>query len=146
MLAQEILTWFARSFFFVHERVGSRHETNASICLLTLQAHISSGHAELAGLSNLCPFSSSWTRERGSTPGYGVLPPLKISQQVTPNDHCMVKEQHLDCTVFKSLIEVALSNCTLTTSVLSEKTPSCRLSGAIHLTGSFTADPFPCRK
>ena len=41
----------------------------------------------------------------------------------------------------------SMYQCQLTTSVFSEKIPSCRLSSAIHLMGSRTAvSSRPCRK
>ena len=61
----------------------------------------------------------------------------------SPNRWCQkTTVQHNERTTFSAAwstsFKLPLSYCcTLTTSVLSEKTPSCRLSGAIHLTGSF---------
>ena len=49
--------------------------------------YISSVHVVLEGFSSHCPASKNLTREKGSTPGYGVRPRLNISQHVTPNDH-----------------------------------------------------------
>ena len=56
------------------------------VCVMHL-SYMSSEHAALSGLSNLCPFFRSLGRVTGSTPGYGILPPVKSSQHVTPYDH-----------------------------------------------------------
>jgi len=51
--------------------------------------------AAFKGLSSLCPFSRSWASDRGSTPAYGAFPPLKISQQVIPNDHYIAYKERI---------------------------------------------------
>ena len=58
------------------------------VCVYVMHlSYMSSEHAALSGLSNLCPFFKSLGRVTGSTPGYGILPPVKSSQHVTPYDH-----------------------------------------------------------
>ena len=67
------------------------YNTHARTLSYTVQCdYISSEQASLSGLSS--HLSSSLIRgiaEEG-TPGYGVTPPVNISQQVTPNDHYTV--------------------------------------------------------
>ena len=39
------------------------------------------------GISNRCPCNNNFDIANGFIPPNGSLPPLNISQQVTPNDH-----------------------------------------------------------
>ena len=50
--------------------------------------HIFLEQAALEGFSSRCPFSSNFIRDMGSIAGYGVFPPVNISQHVTPKAHC----------------------------------------------------------
>lgn len=57
-------------------------------------SYISSAQAALVGFSNRYPSSSNLKRFIGFIDACGVLPPLKISQHVTPNAHCMERFTH----------------------------------------------------
>ena len=48
---------------------------------------MSSEHAALFGSSSRCPFSNNRGNAMALSPPYGILPPLNISQHVTPKDH-----------------------------------------------------------
>ena len=53
--------------------------------------YISGEHAVLSGYSKWCPSFSIRSSVGGSRAGYGVLPTVKISQHVTPYDHCITE-------------------------------------------------------
>ena len=95
--------------------------------------------AELSGSSSLSPFLSILAMLSGCSPPYGSLPPLNISQQVTPNDHCIQP-------LVTAVLLIVILACQLTTSVFSVKMASSKLSMAIHLIGSFTGASLPCLK
>ena len=59
---------------------------------VTGQTHICFEQAALLGISRRYPCWSRSGRTWASTPGYGFLPPLNISHIVTPNDHCLNRE------------------------------------------------------
>ena len=52
-----------------------------------LATYTSEEQAELSGGSILSPHLNILTMLNGCSPPYGTLPPLNISQHVTPNDH-----------------------------------------------------------
>ena len=55
--------------------------------VLYWHTYISLEHAALSGGSILSPSFSNFGRLNGDSPPYGILPPLNISQHVTPNAH-----------------------------------------------------------
>ena len=59
--------------------------TSLTIIIIILNTYMSDG--QRSGLSSLSPFFNVFITSALSTPGYGILPREKISQQVTPYDH-----------------------------------------------------------
>jgi len=63
--------------------------------MLTLSlwwTYTSALQAAFGGFSSLCPPSNIFRSDMGSTAGYGILPAMNISQDVTPKAHC---ERHI---------------------------------------------------
>ena len=57
---------------------------------MSIATYISWEQAALSGASILSPSFSIFGRLNGDSPPYGILPPLNISQHVTPNAHYMM--------------------------------------------------------
>ncbi len=58
-----------------------------------LKTHISVVQAAFTGFFILYPLSNWCEISKGWISGYGILPPLKTSQHVTPKDHCSMVNQ-----------------------------------------------------
>ena len=105
--------------------------------------YISSEQAWLFGLSIRWPPRSSVRKLMGGIPRQGCLPPLNISQHVTPNDHCMSKDCGLINTALKYHLYFVFFH---TTSVFSVKIECSTLSNAIHFMGSLASSFLTCLK
>ena len=60
--------------------------------------YTSAAQAGLGGFSSLCPLSSIFRTDVGSSAGYGTLPAMNTSQHVTPNAH-WVRNRVSNCSI-----------------------------------------------